>query len=160
MRVRFLAHVFDCIGESLCLAQQFKVTRLWPANCPTTTEILVIAQKKIIGLLCSAFVCRCRCRRLEMQNKPKRISRVRPSLSKDDRRKSERFPIKLEVRYKLSDARNISGAGKTVNMSGRGVLFTTESRLSEKQSIELAVNWPAKLNDAIPLQLVALGHIV
>ena len=95
-----------------------------------------------------------------MQNKPKRISRVRPSLSKDDRRKSERFPIKLEVRYKLSDARNISGAGKTVNMSGRGVLFTTESTLSERQSIELAVNWPAKLNDAIPLQLVALGHVV
>jgi hypothetical protein len=95
-----------------------------------------------------------------MQSELKRLSRARPSSSKDDRRRSERFPIKLEARYKIIGRPNISGIGKTINMSGRGVLFTTEYVLAERQSIELAVCWPAKLNDTIPLQLVALGHVV
>ena len=96
--------------------------------------------------------------RLQMRRELKRLSRKR--LSKDDRRRSERFPIKLEVRYKVIGRPSISGTGKTINMSGGGVLFTTEYTLSERQSIELAVSWPAKLNDTIPLQLVALGHVV
>jgi hypothetical protein len=95
-----------------------------------------------------------------MRSKLKRLSRPRPSSSKDDRRKSERFPIKLEARYKVIGRPNLSGMGKTINISGRGVLFTTEYTLAERQSIELAVCWPAKLNDTIPLQLVALGHVV
>jgi hypothetical protein len=95
-----------------------------------------------------------------MRSELKRLSRARPSSSKDDRRRSERFPIKLEARYKVIGAPNLSGQGQTVNMSGRGVLFTTEYTLAERQSVELAVCWPAKLNDTIPLQLVALGHVV
>ena len=95
-----------------------------------------------------------------MRTELKRLSRSRPSSSKDDRRKSERFPIKLEARYKVVGGPNISGIGKTINMSGRGILFTTEYTLAERQSIELAVCWPVKLNDTIPLQLVALGHVV
>ncbi len=95
-----------------------------------------------------------------MRTELKRLSRVRPSSSKDDRRRSERFPIELEARYKVIGRSNISGTGKTNNISGRGVLFTTEYTLAERQSIELAVCWPVKLNDTIPLQLVALGHVV
>jgi hypothetical protein len=87
-------------------------------------------------------------------------SRARHFTSKGDRRRSERFPIKLEARYKVIGRPNISGIGKTINISGRGILFTTEYTLVERQGIELAVSWPAKLNDAIPLQLVALGHVV
>src|ERR1700687_53780 len=76
-----------------------------------------------------------------------------------DRRKSTRWPIEREVRYKVvGGQRGSNGAGKTINMSSGGVLFTIEYALSEKQGIELAVNWPAKLNGAIRLQLVALGR--
>ena len=78
-----------------------------------------------------------------------------------DRRKSKRLPVEREVRYKVVDGpKDFCGSGKTINMSSGGVLFTTEYTLSERQFIELAVSWPAKLNDAIPLQLVALGHVV
>ena len=95
-----------------------------------------------------------------MRSEAKRFLRGRQSTSKGDRRKSERFPIKLQARYKIVGRPNISGIGRTINISGRGILFTTEYTLAERQPIELAVSWPAKLNDTIPLQLVALGHVV
>ena len=45
-------------------------------------------------------------------------------------------------------------------MSSRGALFTTESLLPKGARIELTVSWPAKLNDAVPLNLVATGVLV
>jgi hypothetical protein len=52
------------------------------------------------------------------------------------------------------------GLGKTVNMSSGGVLFTTESPLPEGDRVELAVCWPAQLNQMLPLKLVAQGLLV
>ena len=52
------------------------------------------------------------------------------------RRKSKRWPIEREVRYKVVNGqKDISGSGKTINISSGGVLFTTEYTLSERQSI-------------------------
>jgi hypothetical protein len=68
-----------------------------------------------------------------------------------------------EARYKVLGGRRIinhSGFGKTLNMSGSGVLFTTESRLAPGESIELSVSWPALLNGVKPLKLVAQGLVV
>jgi hypothetical protein len=45
-------------------------------------------------------------------------------------------------------------------MSSARVLFTTESTLEEGQLVELAVSWPALLNDVLPLKLVAHGRLV
>jgi hypothetical protein len=45
-------------------------------------------------------------------------------------------------------------------MSGKGVLFTTESPLVQGEFIELAVSWPALLNGVLPLKLVAHGLVV
>jgi hypothetical protein len=90
-----------------------------------------------------------------------RFSRARYFSSEADRRRSKRLPIEREVRYKVVDGqKDISGSGKTINMSSAGVLFTTEDTLSQEQFIELAVSWPAKLHGSIPLQLVALGKVV
>ena len=50
--------------------------------------------------------------------------------------------------------------GRTLNMSSRGILFTTESGLASGQRVELSVSWPARLNDGIPLQLVTVGRLV
>ena len=81
----------------------------------------------------------------------------------DDRRASNRLPIEREVRYKVLGGKKTVkqvGTGKTLNMSSGGVLFTTESALPEGERVELAVSWPAQLNDALPLKLVALGRLV
>ncbi len=80
----------------------------------------------------------------------------------DDRRITNRLPIERDVRYKVlaKKAAPQSGLGKTLNMSSGGVLFTTETALPEGERVELAVSWPAQLNDTLPLKLVARGRLV
>jgi hypothetical protein len=80
-----------------------------------------------------------------------------------DRRASTRLPIERDVRYKLLGKGGFvaqTGEGKTLNISSAGALFTTQTELPEKQLIELAVNWPARLNGRLPLNLVIRGRVV
>jgi len=73
------------------------------------------------------------------------------------------MPIERDVRYKVFAGKKAEpqvGLGKTLNMSSGGVLFTTESTLPEGERVELAVSWPAQLNDTLPLKLVAMGRLV
>ncbi len=80
-----------------------------------------------------------------------------------DRRASNRLPIERDVHYKVLDGKKTVkyvGSGKSLNMSSGGVLFTTASSLREGERIELAVTWPAKLDDRIALKLVAIGVLV
>src|SRR5881409_3742697 len=88
---------------------------------------------------------------------------IRRSEVNDDRRASNRLPIERDVKYRVLGGKKTVkqvGSGKTVNMSSGGVLFTTESALPEGERVELAVSWPAQLNDTLPLKLVAMGRLV
>lgn len=80
----------------------------------------------------------------------------------NDRRTADRFPIEREVRYKILSKKNAeeSGSGTTVNMSSTGILFTTDQVLLPGKRLELAVNWPAQLNNTTPLKLVAKGRVI
>lgn len=80
----------------------------------------------------------------------------------NERRSSGRFPIKREVRYRVLNkkANNEAGAGTTINMSSTGILFTTEHALLPGRTLELSVSWPAQLNNACALKLVARGRVV
>lgn len=83
--------------------------------------------------------------------------------SADDRRATNRMPIERDVRYKVLGGKKTVkqvGLGKTLNMSSGGVLFTTETPLPEGERVELAVSWPAQLNETLPLKLVAMGRLV
>jgi len=79
-----------------------------------------------------------------------------------DRREHDRFPFCAAVRYRLlhSKSLNVQGDGQTLNMSSRGILFTTESELPRGRMIEVAVTWPARLGGVCPLQLIAIGRMV
>ena len=79
-----------------------------------------------------------------------------------NRRAADRFPLEREARFTVLDTRAISQVGKcrTVNMSSRAILFRSEARLTEGKRLELAVSWPALLNDTCPLKLVALGRVI
>src|SRR4051812_31908765 len=81
----------------------------------------------------------------------------------DDRRATNRMPIERDVRYKVMTDQKLeaqpTGLGKTLNMSSGGVLFTTEAALPEGVRVELAVSWPAQLNNT-PLKLVTRGRLV
>jgi hypothetical protein len=85
------------------------------------------------------------------------------SSASGNRRRSNRVPVERDVRYKVLKKKKSAsqvGLGKTINMSGNGVLFTTESALAEGDLVELTVSWPAPLNDTVPLKLVAVGRVV
>jgi hypothetical protein len=79
-----------------------------------------------------------------------------------DRRRSDRFAIERDIRYRALNKRGgeEAGEGKTVNMSSSGVLFTTGQILRPGRRIELAISWPAQLNNKCALKLVARGRIV
>ena len=86
-----------------------------------------------------------------------------PQQAKDaDRRRSDRFAIEREIRYRALNKRGgeESGDGKTMNMSSSGVLFTAEQILRPGRRVELAISWPAQLNNKCALKLVARGRIV
>jgi hypothetical protein len=87
---------------------------------------------------------------------------VGPTQQDADRRRSDRFVIEREIRYRALNKRGgeEAGEGKTVNMSSSGVLFTSPQILRPGRRIELTISWPAQLNNKCALKLVARGRIV
>jgi len=85
----------------------------------------------------------------------------RADISATERRKSSRFPIEREVRYKTLNQRaeTLSGNGKTLNISSSGVLFTSDHDLPIGTRLEVAISWPAQLNEKCLLNLVARGRV-
>ncbi|HWC98601.1 MAG TPA: hypothetical protein VG456_17695 [Candidatus Sulfopaludibacter sp.] len=47
-----------------------------------------------------------------------------------------------------------------MNFGSGGILFTTEERLTVGRTVELAVNWPARLDGTCPLKFVATGKVI
>jgi c-di-GMP-binding flagellar brake protein YcgR len=82
-----------------------------------------------------------------------------------ERRAARRMSIEQDVEYRVL-ARSEGGVeetqalGKTVNISSSGVLFTTEHLLPPGRRIELAIQWPAQLNQKCGLKLMARGRVV
>jgi hypothetical protein len=79
-----------------------------------------------------------------------------------ERRTSDRFPIEREIRYRVINRRQGSenGGGTTVNMSSSGVLFSSELPLLPGKRVEMAISWPAQLDNRCALKLMARGRIV
>lgn len=83
-------------------------------------------------------------------------------MAMNERRRSSRFPIEREVRYKTLNQRTeiLVGSGKTLNISSSGVLFTSDHDLPVGTRLEVSISWPAQLNEKCLLNLVARGRIM
>jgi hypothetical protein len=81
--------------------------------------------------------------------------------SSTERRRSSRFPIERELRYKTLSQRAeaVNGTGKTLNISSSGVLFTASHDLAVGTRLEVSISWPAQLNERCLLNLVARGRV-
>src|ERR1035438_5889302 len=79
-----------------------------------------------------------------------------------ERRVTNRFPVREDVRYRVMESRTakIIGCGTTLNIGSGGILFTTEEKLPIGRTVELSVNWPARLDGVCPLQFVATGRVI
>jgi PilZ domain-containing protein len=80
-----------------------------------------------------------------------------------ERRKSRRFLIELDLRYKVVSRWSeilMGGAGKTLNISSSGVLFTSDYELPIDTRVEVSIRWPVELNEQCGLNLVGRGPII
>jgi CheY-like chemotaxis protein len=79
-----------------------------------------------------------------------------------ERRTNARFDCHLAVSYQSLEKPFLSGQGtsETLNISSKGVLFRADEALEPGQLIQISVDWPARLENQIPLKLVAEGRIV
>jgi hypothetical protein len=79
-----------------------------------------------------------------------------------ERRSAGRMSIEQNVQYRLLDRRDgdLSGAGKTLDISSSGVIFTTSHTLLPGRRVELVIDWPAQLNHKCALKLIARGRVV
>lgn len=83
-----------------------------------------------------------------------------PELHNKDRRSRNRYPITLQLQYKLGTGLVRLGFGHTINISSGGVLFEGDDYLPNGGKIELALNWPFLLQGSCGLKLVMRGRIV
>ncbi len=78
-----------------------------------------------------------------------------------ERRLGRRFPIQSDLRYSVNGERaQQTGSGVTVNMSSRGVLFTTVAPVPPGAKVTLEIRWPVLLDATRPIKLVAFGTVV
>src|ERR1700680_2934486 len=68
-----------------------------------------------------------------------------------------RFPISVPLRYTVS---GVEGEGWTLDLSSHGAMIQVRQKLPRGRAIRIFINWPAKLDDRIPLQLVVKGTIL
>ena len=78
------------------------------------------------------------------------------------RRSHRRYPMNVELEYKLLDGKKVlkSGSGRTLNLSSSGVLFECDEPLPLGAQIRLLLIWPAQLNDRVGLTLCVNGRTV
>lgn len=79
-----------------------------------------------------------------------------------ERRSSHRYPIRIAVSYKLRHSGRVIriGAGRTIDLSSRGVLFDADGSLPAGAKIELCIAWPALLHNDVALNLFVTGQVV
>jgi hypothetical protein len=79
-----------------------------------------------------------------------------------DPRRHRRYPISLNVTYKLFHNGRIErlGSGQTLDVSSGGACFECGDSFPIAGVIELVMNWPCLLEGVCPLKLVMRGRIV
>lgn len=73
-----------------------------------------------------------------------------------------RFPICAHVEYHLPESQGVlsSGVGRTIYLSSSSVQIETEHGLPTGAMVELAVTWPARLDNDVLLKLQIMGRTV
>jgi hypothetical protein len=81
----------------------------------------------------------------------------------DERRKKRRYPLSLPLKFKVFTRTKVTlsaGAGNLLNISSKGIAFTTDEFVPPTRLIELSISWPILLHGVTPLKLVAVGRLV
>ena len=79
-----------------------------------------------------------------------------------ERRAARRYPIVIEVEYKLlENGKTVDqGRGRTRNLSSCGILLESDRKLAVGSEIEAFLAWPARLGGRVNLTLWIQGRIM
>ncbi|MBZ5576271.1 MAG: PilZ domain-containing protein [Acidobacteriia bacterium] len=83
-----------------------------------------------------------------------------PDKQRSIRRSQRRYPIRVDLKYRILDGdQTVSrGSGRSVNLSSSGILFEADGAIKPGELIELALTWPARLNDKVGLTLLIVAR--
>ena len=71
------------------------------------------------------------------------------------------FPIERELRYRISGKREeLAGSGITIDIGSKRLVFRTTQTVPTGKRLEMAISWPAQLDQKCALKLLASGRIV
>ena len=79
--------------------------------------------------------------------------------SRRERRGFQRFSIECDVQYRVIGI-DVSGSGKTLNLSRSGALLAIDRLLSPGLRVELEIDWPVRVAGRAPMKLAIKGRIV
>jgi len=79
-----------------------------------------------------------------------------------ERRKCQRYPLALSIRYRVTprNAPPLAGGGTTRDISPNGLSFVCPEELPVGSHIEMVAEWPAKGPGKPPLDLRMTGFVV
>jgi len=79
----------------------------------------------------------------------------------DERRNKRRFALERELRFKVFENDRVvaTGIGQTIDISSSGVAFEAAG-LKIGSLVELSISWPALLDQACRMRLIAFGPVV
>src|SRR5271165_5145894 len=83
--------------------------------------------------------------------------------SRADRRSGWRFSLRLVVRCKRMGARFLLdqiSVGESLNISSKGLLFSTSEVFLPGQVVEASIDWPVRLHPGVRLRLVVKGAVM
>ena len=72
------------------------------------------------------------------------------------------YPISIDLEYRLplSTRGAKTGHGRTVRLSSASIQFESEDYLPPGSTLEMLIAWPARLENAVALQLFVRGRTV
>ena len=77
-----------------------------------------------------------------------------------DRYSSPHYPLRLKLTFSAVTPPICSGDGETLRISSNELMFTTNESLAVGQCLQVLLDWPACLENRIPLKLVVSGRIL
>ena len=85
-----------------------------------------------------------------------------PSQPAGERRLVCRYPVRMELEYRLITGGETigTGRGRTVNISSRGILFESEKALPQQMIIQLCVDWLGRPSSNVNVELHVAGWTV
>jgi hypothetical protein len=79
-----------------------------------------------------------------------------------ERRLDTRYPLALEMYYTVNEGSRLAerGVTRTIDLSSSEVRFIAANLLATGMLVEIAIDWPVRLDGSIALQLIVTGHII